>query len=464
MAEIETLNLPTLVAMSSVGKSPAYPTYKNNKSGGWVSYGDKNDFPQHLIQINSKSPANASIIQSKVTYILGKGINDSKPTASTYVGRPNDSETWDDVTEKIGTDYVTFGGMYWQVVLNKDGVTVSIFHQDFSTVRVGTINDRAEVETFRISNDWTKTSGKNKPIELPVWPGIKSAVEGVQYLFHYWDYAPGLLLYCVPNYYAAEQYIKADGTLGLFYNNSIDNGFTPSVVISMPSNPDEAKKAAFQSQMEGAFSGAQGASSIVVLWGENTEVKPQITPFAASANADIYNNVEGIIFQKIISAHRLSSPTLAGISGSGNLSGNAAEIIDAYILFNYTVIEKMRRKLLDNLNIFTKINGTAPLTITELDVLPKIRETADPEAVITSDETTETGDSLAQKIGVGGTQALTAIIENPNLPEDQKRGLLKTLFGLGDEEIEGLFSPKQPATLRRKPSILNKIKKLFKWN
>ena len=103
-------------------------------------------------------------------------------------------------------------------------------------------------------------------------------------------------------------------------------------------------------------------------------MKPQITPFNASANADIYNNVEGIIFQKIVSAHRLSSPTLAGVSGGGNLSGNAAEIIDAYVLYNYTVIAQLRRNILDHLNRFTKINRTSPLVIDDLDVVDKMQE------------------------------------------------------------------------------------------
>lgn len=370
----EIKDVASFIALSSVDKSPAYPSFKVNKSGGWVSFGDKNDFPQYLIKINSRSPANNSIIQSKVTYIMGKGINDSRATATTYVGRPNDSETWDDITERIAHDYAEFGGFYWQVIVNKDGVTVSLFHEDFSRVRVGDVDEYGKPLNFRISNDWSKATGKNKPITIEKWPGIKQAKQGTAYLYHHWDYSPGLLVYCVPHWYAAEQYVKADGTLGLFYNNSIDNGFTPSVVIAMPNNPDENKKAEFQAKMENAFSGAKGASSIVVLWGEGKEVKPEITPFNASANADIYNNVEGIIFQKIISAHRLSSPTLAGISGSGNLSGNSKEIISAYILFNYTVIEKMRRKILDKLNIFTSINGTAPLTIMELDVLAKVKE------------------------------------------------------------------------------------------
>ena len=371
-------NKLTIINLAAAGTTPAFPKLQLNRAG-WINYGPKNDFPQQIIRYNSKSPVNRAIIESTVTYVCGKGVRDTVADVAGYVGVPNTSESWDDLIEPLAKDYKTFGGFYFQVVVNKGSTTVSLFHQDFSSVRIGQIDDYGNPLTFRISNDWTKTSGKNKPLELEVWPGIKSAKTGVQYMFWHWNYEPGLTNYSIPDWYAAIEYVKADGTLGPFYNNSIDNGFTPSVVISMPSNPDEAKKAEIQKQMEEAFAGAKGASSIIILWGENDAVKPDITPFNASANADIYNNVEGIVFQKIISAHRLASPTLAGVSGSGNLSGNAAEIIDAYVLYNYTVIEKMRRKILDKLNIFTKINGTAALKIDELDVLPKIRESEAPE-------------------------------------------------------------------------------------
>lgn len=373
MEAIEKEKEITVINLAAADTSPAFPKMVANRTG-WLMFGPKNDFPQRIIGINAKSPVNTAIIDSTVTYICGKGVRDTPENADLYVGRPNPAQSWDDIIEPVAKDFKTFGGFYFQVIVNKGSTTVSLFHQDYSTVRIGSIDPTGKPLSFFISNDWSKTTGKLKPIELPIWPGMKSAKKSVAYMFHYYDYTPGLLHYSVPGYFAALDYVRADGTLGQFYNNSIDNGFTPSVVIKMPSNPPKEKKAEFQSQMEDAFAGANGASSIVILWGENNDVRPDIVPFNASANADIYNNVEAIVFQKIISAHRLSSPTLAGVSGSGNLSGNAAEIIDAYILYNYTVIAKMRSKILDKLNIFTKINGTAELKIDDLDVLLKIQE------------------------------------------------------------------------------------------
>lgn len=395
-----------VINLSAADESPAFPKVSVNKTGGYVNFGPKNQFPQDIININSKSPVNAAIIDSVVTYVCGKGVRDSNPTADKYVGVPYVGGTWDSVIERTARDYKNFGGFYSQIIVNKGSTTVSVFHQDYSTVRVGQIDEKGNPLTFKISNDWTKTTGKNKPVELQVWPGMLKAKKGVAYMAYYWNYAPGLLLYSMPDYYAAIDYIRADGTLGQFYNNCIDNGFTPSVVFTMSSNPDQKVKDAFVNAVEKAYSGSKGANKAIFIWGESGDVNSKVTPFNSSNNADLYNNVEGIIFQKIISANRLSSPTLAGVSGSGNLSGNAAEIIDAYVLYNYTVIEKMRRVILDYFNQFTKINGTAPLVIDDLDVLPKIRETESPD-----DQTTEDTPATLSKKDTALVRALKALLK-----------------------------------------------------
>lgn len=346
---------------------PSYPTFaRNNK--GWINYGQDNSLPQRIIDLNNESAINKSIIENKVTYICGAGIDDSQ-----YYGQPNHIEDWDILIEKIAKDYTTFGGFCFQVILNKDGKSMSLYHTDFSKIRVGDTNDYGTPLSFYLSNDWRKTSGQYSPTLIKAY-GSESLEQGVPYLYYYKDYEPGLDYYPVPHYYSALNYVEADGLLGKFYRNSINNGFAPSVIITIPSNPSEESKAQFNKDITASFSGTNGANSIVVLYGESQDIKPEVTPFVASDNADLYNNVNDVIFQKIISAHRLSSPTLAGLSGSGNLSGNAGEIISSFILYNYTVIHKMRRKIVDILSTFSVNNGYGNLTIKELEVIKKIKE------------------------------------------------------------------------------------------
>jgi hypothetical protein len=46
---------------------------------------------------------------------------------------------------------------------------------------------------------------------------------------------------------------------------------------------------------------------------------------------------------------------------------------------------------------------------------------------------------LAEKIGAGGVQAMVQIIADPNLSAEQKKGTLKLLFSLTDEDVESVI-------------------------
>lgn len=346
-----------------------YPTFRRNIRG-WINYDTDNLLPQRIIELNNESAINKAVIENKVTYICGSGVNEKE-----YYGTPNPNCDWDTFVERLAKDYVTFGGFCFQAIRNEDGQSMSLYHTDFSKVRVGQTNEYGIYQNFYLSNDWKKTTGKYAPTEIIAY-GSEEAQKGVPYLYYYKDYEPSLDYYPVPQYYSALNYIEADGLLGKFYRNSINNGFVPSTIITMPSNPGDDQKEQFQRDIEDSYAGTNGANSIVVLWGESEEIKPVVTSYTASNNADLYNNVDEIIFQKIISAHRLTSPTLAGLSGSGNLSGNANEIINSFILYNQTVIHQFRRKILDTLAPFLINNGYKPLEINDLDIISNIEQSS----------------------------------------------------------------------------------------
>lgn len=363
---------------------PTFPDFRKVKN--WVYFGNDNNFPQRIINLNNQSAVNKAILDNKVTYICGDGIDDSID----YFGTPNQSDTWDSFIEKVSRDYTMFGGFCFQVCVNQDGTSFSLFHTDFSKVRCGDFNEFGIILNYYISNDWTRINGRTAPVGIKSW-GTEQPTKGERYLYYYKDYTAGLDYYPIPSYYSAIDYIEADGLLAKFYRNSISNGFTPSTIITMPANPSDEEKEQFQADMEKNFCGTEGANSFIVLWGESQEVKPVVTAFSASQNADLYNNVNDVIFQKIISAHRLTSPTLAGISGSGNLSGNGAEITNSYILYNYTVIQQLRRNILDTLNQFIIMNGyTGRMKIKELDVISKIAEASTPDPKTDSETNNET--------------------------------------------------------------------------
>lgn len=364
MAKKTNINL-SYTTIKLTDNVPEYPTFKVDTSKGYVKFGRDNKFPQYLLGLNTASSVNSSIIKSKIIYSLGAGVD-----TTTYIGQPNLTETWNDFLEKIFTDYIIFGSFSFQIILNEDGETVSLFHTDYSTVRCGEYNEEGFIDTYYISYDFTKSN--IKPIELTAW-GTTTPIRGEKYLYVYNTYQSSLPYYSLPDWYGAINYVDADGLLSKFYNNAINNNFTPSSIFMMPSDPSQEEKEAFQNNLTNTFSGADNTNNILVLWNQSVENQMKVEKFEATNNSDLYNNVNDIIFQKIITAHRLTSPVLAGISGSGNLSGNAAEIIDSYIAFSNTVILNYRMKVLNIINQFVRRNYNTELSIKELPMIQQLK-------------------------------------------------------------------------------------------
>lgn len=365
---------------------PSVATKPRGKAG--VFFGKDNLFPQEIINFIAKSPIQGSIIQSTAVYVRGRGVN----RVDRYVGEPNSEYDYETLLKRTASDYKTFGGFAWQIIPSKDKKNVHIYHHDFSEVRALELDDTGtQVKVWGVSKNWKNTTGKHAPVPLENWQTLDSAEEKA-YLFVYWDYRAGMSLYCVPDWFAGMDAVRTDGNLGVFWFSSVDNGFAPSAIVSCPTKfQNDGEQRQFEENVRDSLSGTHAGGKIAFMYGNMAGTLPQVTAFDASKNADMYNNVDTIVFQRIITANRLSSPTLAGLSGSGNLSGNAQEIIDSFILYSYTVIDEYRRTILNELNKFVKLNGFDPLEILDLEVVEKIKEangiTDAPQASTTADNT-----------------------------------------------------------------------------
>ncbi|MDR2950719.1 MAG: phage portal protein [Prevotella sp.] len=367
MARIKAIQKLSYSTIKLSDNIPAYPTFKYDMGKGFVKFGKKNLFPQELLDITAASPINSSIIKSKSIYTLGMGVDTTK-----FVGQPNFKQSWNQFLDRLILDYITFGGYSFQIILNEDGKSVSLFHQDFSTVRCGEYDEFGTIHNYYISNDYTKSN--IAAIQLPAWNGFKQATKGQPYLFVYNNYVQNMPYYTLPEWYSAINYVDADGQLGKFYNNAINNNFMPSIMLQMPSDPSPEEKDAFEHNLVNTFSGVEKVNKILVMWNQSIDNPIKIEKFEASSNTNLYNTIDEKITQKIITAHRLTSPTLAGLSGSGNLSGNANEIIDSMILFNYSVILNYRINILNGVNQFVRNNYNTELSFIDLPIVDKIKE------------------------------------------------------------------------------------------
>ena len=315
----------------------------------WVNFDLDNNFPARLYNMYKESPLQSSIIENQIKYTYGAGLADYDASVFT----PNMGERWEDFVKKCIVDFSIFGAFAVQAIVNEDGNRFSYYHVPINQVRLGAYNDENYIENAYLCTDWTRVNSSNV-VELKMW-GYEQPKKGERYIMYFKEYDPDELFYAVPKWYSAANWVLADIALSKYYNNYIRNNFSANLAIRYPCDVDEEKKKQLYDMLVDSFGGEENAGNILLLFGENGTT-PEISSIE-SVNADLYQNVCDTVLKYIVSANRLTSPILAGLSTSSGFSSKSDEIIAAYTLYKLTVIDDIRGFVMDKINYLLQLNG-----------------------------------------------------------------------------------------------------------
>lgn len=345
------------------------PQIKEVKGKEWMGYGAKNMFPQELIEIYETSAMHATAVHAVTDAIKGQGI---AIVGDEFVNL--DGETLDDVFAKMSLDYVLFGGYSLNLIWNKEGTRVAeIYHIPFAKVRSGKENEEGEVTHYYYSSDWSNTR-KHVPKEYRKFNPTDNKKDNASQIYYVYDYQPGQDYYPLPSYMGAITDCDLDARISRFHNQNLKNGVNPSMFIQFRSGiPTPDERQTIYREIDNAFSGEENAGKFFMSFsrpGEEMEVTP-----IESANSDYYVILEQRITSRILTAHRITSAKLLGISEASGFSNNADEIKVAYQHFLATTIRPKQDKLLKTLQFVLKFYGmTVDLKIIPNEILPTIDE------------------------------------------------------------------------------------------
>ena len=346
-----------------------------------------NLFPQRILEIADSSPMQSAILNNRIGYILGAGLS---PTVEN-INTPNLQESWYSLLQKCTRDFVYLGAYAIQLCLSESGNKFYFWHVPVDQVRLGKYTDKNIIEKAYICSDWRKTT-RDRIIEIKMW-GSETPTKGERYLMYVKPYKAGEYYYAIPYWYSAVNYCLADVALAEYYNNYIRNNFSANLSIAFPTEPTEEKKEELYNNLMESFGGSKSAGNILCLFGENGSL-PTISAIE-SVNADLYNSVVDTIKLALVSANRLTSPILAGISTSSGFSSKSDEIIAAAVQYRLSVINGERQFILDKFNDLLQMNGNSRcLSIDDYNLAKEFEGSA----------TDANNDKLNDAIGVKDTE------------------------------------------------------------
>jgi len=316
------------------------------KGNHYVKFGEYNDFPNQLIELYNNSSIHNTCINAVVEGIKGEGLV-STPDFVTDIANSS-KESWNSIFGKLALDYKLYGGFALEVIWNKARTKIAeVYHIDFSYLRAKEKNYRGQIPGYYVSDSWYDYRYGQEIAELPYLPSYnpKTAIEEPKQIYVYQPYAPGQKYYPLPDYVGALRVIDLDMEVDNFHINNIKNGLAPSIAITTFTNADEDEREAIESMLRNQYAGTDNAGSMIYIDVDSPENAPVITPIPQNGADDYYYNVNEMVTQKILTAHRITSPMILGIKTEGQLGGRT-EVTEAYLLFTNTVLRPFQQDIL----------------------------------------------------------------------------------------------------------------------
>ncbi len=441
-------NIVSLKLSEYVAKSDAEKVDRK----GWVNYGDANDFPQYLRDLAHESPVHGSLVVAIGDMIAGKGIKSEQYQAEL------DALDINTLTYATAHDLKLFGGFFIEVIWSNDRTVISKLNAiPFEECRIAVNqDDDSEIGIFH-SYDWSNTrKKKNTPEFIPKYNYLTREQEPRQI---YWCFTyTGSDTYPRPDYWSAINYIELDKQISIFHINQISNGLFPSTIINFyngQATPEQKQQ--MMMDWENKMSGARNAGKVVMFFNERDQPKTEITPFPVNDADKQYQLMDTTATQKIITAHRVTTPLLFGIRETSGFGSNKDEMATGLEIFNKQVIEPYQEKI--NTSIEELLSNQLPGVTFE--IIPNTPLAVEQAEVVADTTGGTTADVAATALNGAQISSLVDIVMQSALgaiPVTSAKAIVQAGFPtLTAEQVNAIFADVLPGTLQPSEVIQSSV-------
>lgn len=351
-------NLYNIKMEKQIDGSPI--TRKN--SMGWVKWGERDNYPNLLLDLYNGSTTHRACINFGVQSIVGNGVDYDAMQIDGSQVIPNYQYSWDELIKNISLDYMLYGSYAIQIIKNKDNKTFSFWHMPLDKVRWSEYDDDGQITSYWICNDWTNT-GLYPPVRIDAFDmRDESAIErGKPYLYVYRQYSPAMTYYTQPHYQAGIKAIQSEVEYINYDLKATTNGFLPSGMLVLNQVEDDLERQAIIKNITNMFQGTDNAAALMVTFRNNMEDKiPEFIPFSqGKENLNIYEGANTRTVSRILAAHQIPNASLVGMPdvGQTGFASEADKLETAYQLYNKLTGNSNRMEVIKTLNNMLRMNG-----------------------------------------------------------------------------------------------------------
>jgi hypothetical protein len=332
------------VSLVELSQYQAIASTERYDRGGWLRYGEDNQYPMYLKELADSSPIHGALVKGIAKMVAGKGFTSSIVVDQLRLNRSLPS---------ISLDLVLYGGFYVECIKTLDGSAIArVNHLPFENCRLAVTSD-GDVTGVYYSRNWAETRKKaNTPKFIPLEHKDNNRFVKISFL----DETTSVY-YPQPSYKSCINYIELDRQISIFHVSNVLNQFAPGTIVSLfNGTPDQDTKENIKRELQGA-TGASSAGKVVVLFNEPDQQKPDIVTYQLNDADKQYDLLNKTATEKILVGHLVTTPLLFGVKfGGDGFSSNADEMRQGLMIFNDNVINPMQRIITDTLEEVLKVD------------------------------------------------------------------------------------------------------------
>jgi hypothetical protein len=373
----------------------------------WVPVGinGHDDFFQAITEGYNTSTTNAASIEGIADMIFGKGIFSKNQAFQTNL----DIILPQEEIKRVSFDIKLYGNSAFQVYWNDEHTKiVKMYHTPIQTLRAEKIYNNPRIENYYYCTDWTDQKKVKDKKKLPAFGTSNEKLE----ILWIKNYTPGQYYYSLPDWFSALQFSYVEAELSNLHLNNIENGFLPMVMINMNNGiPAPEERDTIEDLIEAKFTGTRNAGRFILTFNDDKERQPTIETVQIDNLHEKFKYVAEYAQDRILVAHRVTSPLLFGIRTANNgFSSQSEEMKTAYSILQTMTIIPFQNLIINALTSALAEGGweDTQLYFEQMTPLVILSQTAD--------ETGQTVEEVQQDINDEA--------ENPAVMEDGGEGVV----------------------------------------
>ena len=375
----------------------------------WVPVGiiGPDDFFQNVTEAFTTSTTNAACIEGIADLIFGKGLYSKDEAFQTVLDKLVPQEEM----KRVSFDLKLYGNAAFQVYWNADHTkVVKFFHVPVQNLRAEKLYDNPKIENYYYCIDWSDHKAQRNKKKVPAFGTSNEKME----ILYIKNYTPGKYYYSLPDWVSALQFSYVEAELSNLHINNIENGFLPLVMVNMNNGiPAPEERDTIEDMIEAKFTGTRNAGRFMLSFNDDPERKPTIETIQVDNLHDKYKYVSEYAQDRILVAHRVTSPLLFGIRTQANgFSSQSEEMMTAFSILQTMTINPFQNLIINFLTTALSEGGYEDVQL--------YFEQLTPLAILTqqAEDTGKTIDQVADETDKQMENPATAEDDGANLVDD----------------------------------------------